>query len=373
MLRRFMPRLIKHFMPPRTRPFAVSILLFFSVWTPSFGQSGTRTPNFDFDSALNSAETMTRLHSLLISWNGQLILERYFNGRNANDIANVKSVSKSIMSALVGIAIEQGHINSVEQSIGDFVGDSISGDESTAKQQITIENLLSMQSGLRTTSNRNYGAWVLSPNWIEWALAQPFDDAPGGRMIYSTGNTHLLSAVISTATGMSTLEYARLTLGRPLGFNVSAWPTDPQGVYFGGNDMEFTPRQMLAIGEVYISGGVRNGRRIIPDHWIDATFVRRTESEREPGRYYGYGWWIRDMAGFETPYAWGYGGQFILLIPDLDLVVVTTSSSNPGPDRRQHTGRIYEFAEFDVIAAAAQALGKPVRARSARPPNESVN
>ena len=85
--------------------------------------------------------------------------------------------------------------------------------------------------------------------------------------------------------------------------------------------------------------------------------------EHEPGRYYGYGWWVRDMAGYTTPYAWGYGGQFILIVPEIDLVVVTTSSSNPGPDRRRHTQRIYDFAEYDVIAPAARSLGRSVRPR----------
>ncbi len=182
-------------------------------------------------------------------------------------------------------------------------------------------------------------------------------------MIYSTGNTHLLSAILSKATGMSTLDFARQALGAPLGFRVADWPQDPQGVYFGGNDMELTPRQMMAIGQMYLNGGEYAGRRVLSPEWIDASFEVRTESEREAGRYYGYGWWIRNMAGYRTPYAWGYGGQFILVVPDIELVVVTTSSSNPGPERRRHTRRIYDFAEYDVIAPAARALGMPVRPR----------
>jgi CubicO group peptidase (beta-lactamase class C family) len=221
-----------------------------------------------------------------------------------------------------------------------------------------------MQAGLETTSNRNYGAWVLSADWIQWALDRPFEDMPGTRMIYSTGNTHLLSAIIQSATGMDTLQFARSALGEPLGFHLAPWPRDPQGVYFGGNDMELTPRQMLAIGQLYINGGEYRGQRILPKSWIDASWTTRTESEREPGRYYGYGWWIRDMVGFRTPYAWGYGGQFIILVPEIDLVVVTTSSSNPGPDRRRHTRRIYDFAEYEVIATAARTLDVPIRRRT---------
>ena len=130
-------------------------------------------------------------------------------------------------------------------------------------------------------------------------------------------------------------------------------------MYFGGNDMELTPNQMLAIGETYLSGGQRNGHQVIPAEWIDASFRPHAESPREAGRYYGYGWWIRNMAGFQSPYAWGYGGQFILLVPELELVVVTTSSSNPGPDRRRHTRAMYDLVEYEIIAPFSRTLAGP--------------
>jgi CubicO group peptidase (beta-lactamase class C family) len=344
--------------PPASR-WLLSLLAACALASAALGQTERVQPAFDFSAALASAESMPRLHSLLVSWNGELVIERYFNGHDANDVANIKSVSKSVISALIGIAIEKGFIEGIDQPIGDFFEASLVGEPE--KQAITIGNLLSMQAGLETTSNRNYGAWVLSGNWVEWALARDFEDKPGGRMIYSTGNSHLLSAILSSSTGMTTLEFARKFFGEPLGLQIRPWPSDPQGIYFGGNDMELTPREMLAIGELYLEGGEADGRRVLSEDWIEASFVPRTESEREPERYYGYGWWVRDMVGFETPYAWGYGGQFILLVPRLDLVVVTTSSSHPGPDRRRHTRRIYDYAEFEVIAPAARALGHHVR------------
>lgn len=322
--------------------------------TASADEAGT-APALGFDRAIQAATSMPRLHSLLVSQRGQLVLERYFNGHGRNDVANVKSVSKSIMSALVGIAIAEGHIAGVEQPIGEYFAPVLSpGDAS--KAQITIEDLLTMQAGLETTSNRNYGAWVLSNNWIEFALRQPLESPPGQRMQYSTGNTHLLSAIVTQATGRNTLQFARDALGEPLGFHLAAWPRDPQGIYFGGNDMELTPRQMLAFGELYLNGGKANGKQVIPSEWVQASLQRRAESPREEGRFYGYGWWIREMAGFEAPYAWGFGGQFIVLVPELELVIVTTSSSNPDGDRRSHTRRMYDFVEHDVIAPAAEAL-----------------
>lgn len=307
-----------------------------------------------FSDALRTAEQLPRLHSLLVSHNGELVLEQYFNGKTAQRTANVKSVSKSIMSALVGIAIDQGHVAGIDQPISDFDGELISARSGTPKDDITIGNLLSMQAGLETTSFYNYGAWVLSDDWVRFALNQPMQSTPGTKLQYSTGNTHLLSAILTEATGKSTLAFAREVLGQPLGFQLAAWPQDPKGIYFGGNNMEFTPRQMLSFGELYLNNGHANGRQVIPESWVDLSLQPLAESAREEGRFYGYGWWVRDMAGVRTSFAWGYGGQFILLVPELSLVVVTTSSSLPGADRRSHIRRLYDLLEQEIVRPAQQ-------------------
>lgn len=305
-----------------------------------------------FSEALQAAAQMPRLHSLLISHNGELIIEEYFNGQSALRTANVKSVSKSVMSALIGIAIEEGHVAGLDQPIGHFYGDRL--DDNTAKSAITIGNLLSMQAGLETTSFYNYGAWVLSDDWVEFALEQPVLSPPGTRMHYSTGNTHLLSDILTRTTGTTTLAFARQQLGRPLGIEISAWPQDPNGIYFGGNNMEFTPRQMLAFGELYINGGKANGQQIISPSWIERSLTPMVQSQRNKERQYGYGWWMRDMAGLQTAYAWGYGGQFILLVKDLGLVVVTTSSSQPGDTRRRHINDLYNLLEHKIVEPAVR-------------------
>ncbi len=305
-----------------------------------------------FTEALRTAEQMPRLRSLLISYKGELTVEKYFNGSTADRTTNVKSVSKSIMSALVGIAIDKGYVAGLDQPISDFYGELLPTRTDTRKNNITIGNLLSMQAGLETTSFYNYGAWVLSNDWIGYALEQPLLSTPGTKLQYSTGNTHLLSAILTEATGKSTLTFAREVLGRPMGFHLAAWPQDPKGVYFGGNNMELTPRQMLAFGELYINNGQVNGRQIIPESWIQTSLQPLAESAREKGRFYGYGWWVREMAGLRTSFAWGYGGQFILLVPELSLVVVTTSSSLPGDGRRAHIRNLYDLLEHHVIAPA---------------------
>jgi CubicO group peptidase (beta-lactamase class C family) len=218
-----------------------------------------------------------------------------------------------------------------------------------------------MQSGLETTSNRNYGAWVLSSNWVRHALSRPLVNAPGTVMTYSTGNTHLLSAILTKATGKSTWQFAQETLARPMGFTLAQWPRDPQGIYFGGNDMSMTPRQMLTFGQMYLDGGSVSGKQVVPEDWIEISLTARTVSRRESDRYYGYGWWVRELARHDTFYAWGYGGQFIFLVPKLDLVVVVTSSSEPGSERRSHLGAVYGIVE-DVIIPTVAGVAEAERA-----------
>ena len=335
----------------KTRLLATIALLLSTITDTAVAESGLDATVFN--EAVETADDMDRLRSLLISQDGELILEQYFNGSDPYTTANVKSVSKSFISALIGIAIDEGHVDSLDQPIADYFGDRLNGDP--AKGAITVGNLLSMQAGLETTSFYNFGAWVLSDDWIGFALRQPFLAQPGGRMLYSTGNTHLLSAILTQATGMSTRDYAQRVLGEPLGIRVQPWTRDPDGIYFGGNNMEFTPRQMMAFGELYMNRGRANGQQVVPEEWVDLSLTPVVRSTRNIERQYGYGWWMRDMAGLQTAYAWGYGGQFILLVEDLGLVVVTTSSSQPGDTRRRHIRALYNLLEDKIVQPAVEA------------------
>ena len=294
--------------------------------------------------AIKAAGELPRLYSLLVAQRGTIVLEQYFNGRRETRPTNVKSVSKSVIAALVGIAADR-KLLTLDSKIRTYFPDLPEG-----KRDITIEHLLTMQSGLESTSSRNYGAWVQSSNWVRHALAKPLLAAPGTQMIYSTGNTHILSAILTKATGRSTWQFAQEALAKPLGFSLAQWARDPQGVYFGGNEMLMTPRQMLAFGEMYRNGGVVNGRPILSKHFIEETFEPRGRS-RISGREYGYGWWMREMDGRPTHYAWGFGGQYIVLVPSLDLTIVSTSAATVGEDRRDHRRTVEDIIEHFVVAA----------------------
>jgi CubicO group peptidase (beta-lactamase class C family) len=296
------------------------------------------------ESAAKSASQLPRLKSLLVSHKGAIVLERYFNGARAAQTANIKSASKSIISALVGIAVSRGLIKSVDQKIGDYFPE-LSGDPEPKKRDITIEDLLTMRSGLDSTSGRNYGAWVQSPNWVRFVLRRPLIDEPGTRVEYSTGSSHLLSAILTRAAKMSTWQFAQEALAKPLGFTLAKWTTDPQGIYFGGNEMSMTPRQMIRFGELYLNDGRAGGQQVLAKSWIDRTRVARGRSRWGSDREYGYGFWIRAFAGHDSYYAWGYGGQFIFIIPGKDLVIVTTSRSDVSRERRDHNDAIYDIVE----------------------------
>lgn len=308
------------------------------------------------EAAATAAASLPRLKSLLVSHQGSLVLERYYHGARAGQLANIKSASKSVIAALVGIAIAKGHIKSAGQPIADYFPE-LAKDPEPKKREITIDDLLTMRSGLDSTSGRQYGAWVRSRNWVRYALARPLIDEPGTRVEYSTGTSHLLSAILTKATQKSTWQFAQEELAKPLGFNLARWPQDPQGIYFGGNDMLMTPRQMVAFGELYERGGRVGERQLIPKEWVEKADDGVGRSRWGSDREYGYGFWVRDFAGHQSYYAWGYGGQFIFIIPSLDLVVVTTSRSDVTTERRDHLDAIYELVESQILPAFTQ--GRP--------------
>ena len=324
------------------------------------------------EAILAQARSLPRLRSLLVATGGTLLEEHYFNGATRERQANLKSASKTLIAILVGIAIDRGHLAGVDQPISDFFPAEL-GEADAVRRSITIEDLLTMRSGLETTSNRNYGRWVASGNWVRHVLSRPMVDQPGGRMVYSTGSTHLLSAILTRATGMSTLAFGRRYLARPLGIELPAWVRDPQGVYLGGNEMALTPRAMLAIGDLYRRGGSVDGLELVSPAWIEASWTPRTVS-RYSRRQYGYGWWMRTLAGYRTYYGWGYGGQFIFVIPALDSVIVATSAPEPGDGRRRHRRELDTLIDCLVVPAIERAVRTaapartPVRERSAGPP-----
>lgn len=282
---------------------------------------------------LASRTELEPLKTVIVARHGEILAERGYHGNRLTDATNIKSASKSIISALVGIAIDEGLLEGPDQKIAPILKADLPASPDSRINDITIGNLLSMQAGLGRLSGPNYGRWVASRNWVRTALAQPFDDDPGGQMLYSTASTHLLSAILTKVSGKSTLTLARDWLGPLEGFRIAAWDRDPQGIYLGGNQMAMSARSLLAFGELYRNGGrTASGAQLVSPTWIEASWQHRTNS-RFSGDSYGYGWFERRIAGEDVHFAWGYGGQMLYIVPSLDLTVVMTSAES-GPSAR---------------------------------------
>lgn len=265
------------------------------------------------------------VQSVLIEQNGELIEERFAEGVSPGNPVNIKSASKSILSLLIGIAIDQGYLEGVDQTIGEFFPDYFEENPDPEKEAITIQDLLTMRGGLESTSMRNYGRWVVSNNWIVYKLSRELVAEPGGRMIYSTGTSHLLSVILTRASGMNTREFASRYLFGPLNAPLGGWDRDPQGYFLGGNNMPMRPHDMVKIGRLMLNGGEWNGEQIVSKEWIRESVQAYTRSNFNPYDH-GYMWWGKKVAGYDTIFAWGHGGQYIVIIPELDAVIAATSN-----------------------------------------------
>ncbi len=304
------------------------------------------------DPVLEQAGGLDRLRTLIIARHGRILVERAFRGPPPDRPVNVKSAAKSVISALVGIAIDRGVLTGVDQPIAPILRDRLPRDPDPRLGRITIGDLLSMRAGLERTSGANYGRWVNSRDWVRFALSRPFVDEPGGRMLYSTGNSHLLSAILTRASGGTTLQLARDWLGRPLDITIPAWTRDPQGIYFGGNEMALSPRALLRFGELYRQGGLIDGTQMLPESWIRASW-RPLTSSPFTGHAYGYGWFVAQAESSLVYYAWGYGGQMLYVLPSLALTVVITSDANHPSGRDGYVRVLHRLLEEAIVPAVA--------------------
>ncbi|HSA81474.1 MAG TPA: serine hydrolase [Geminicoccaceae bacterium] len=324
------------------------------------GAALARTTGLDaalLEQTLARAAGLPNLHALLVSRDGAELVGRVFRGPGLDRPVNVKSVSKSVIAALAGSAIARGVLQGVDQRIAPLLDGFVPADADPRVALITVDHLLTMRAGLERTSGRNYGRWVASDNWIRYALARPFVDEPGGRMLYSTGSYHLLSAALTRAAGSSTLALARDWLGEPLGIDIPPWTRDPQGFYLGGNNMLLAPRALLRLGELYRLGGVYAGRRVMPGSWIEASWTPRVRSPFT-GHTYGYGWFIARARGHLVAYAWGYGGQMIYVVPDLALTVVMTSDATSPSGRSGYVRQLHGLLAEGIVAAAERGAAR---------------
>ena len=282
-----------------------------------------------------AARKLDRLRALVVMHEGEVVFSEAFSGPSVETAVNVKSVSKSINAALMGCAIKRGVVSDVSLTLDECIPDLIPANADPRVRTITLGNLLSMQAGLQRTSGPFYGSWVASDNWVDYVLSRPFVAEPGGRMLYSTGDWHVLGAVLSRLSGASLLEITREWLGKPLDIDFAPWTKDPQGLYMGGNEMSLSPLHMARIGELYRLEGQWADQLVLDHGWVEQSFTARGFSPYS-GDDYGYGWFLRNLGNSGFAYARGYGGQFIHVLPAEGIVVAMTSDW-----RRSARGGIY--------------------------------
>lgn len=287
------------------------------------------------------------LHSLLVIRNGYLVSETYFPPYGENSREELYSCTKSFIATLVGIAIDRGYIDSVQQPVLDFFGERSFENRDAAKQAMTVDDLLTMRSGLDwEEGDPAYQAMYQSPDWVKFVLDKPMREQPGGQFNYCSGCSHVLSAIIQERSGMNTRDFAQKELFEPLGITNMNWSVDSTGTPIGGWGLQITPREMAKLGYLYLHNGTWDGQQIVSAEWVKSATQTHTHTDSPQAAGYGYQWWIYPSLNAYT--ALGRFGQTIFVAPDLNLLVVTSARL---PDAEGHEP-IYDLIETYVVPAA---------------------
>lgn len=269
------------------------------------------------------ADSNYRIDSVTIVRHGAMILDTYLRLHLPHTLHNTHSCTKSIVSTLIGITIDKGLIAGVEVPLLDLFPGVAVDDLDAAKQSITLEHALTMTTGM--DSQESTDDWtgtrlmMASDEQAEYALSFPMVAEPGTHFAYSSTASHLLSEALQRATGMTTAEFAEEHLFGPLGITDYRWPASPEGVNYGFSGLRLKPQDMAKVGYLMLHHGSWDGRQVVPAQWVaDATMAHIPVEDYFS---YGYQWWI-DPTGFF--FALGWGGQYIVVLPDHDAVVVFT-------------------------------------------------
>ena len=277
------------------------------------------------------------VHALLMERRGATF-DYYKQGFSGSSRMNVASVTKSVVSLLVGIAMERGVIASVEEPLAAFFPEHAQGPGAAAMQRVTLRHLLTMSSGFarRTTYDDyiDFSRRLYAPGFLAYALARPLAHEPGTRFQYDSIDTHLLALALARRLKVPLAEFAQDVLFRPLGIDGAEWPAGQDGVPNGAAELRLTAPEMLRIGQMMRAGGSWEGRQVVPAAFVREATARKIASDIPPrGRAelwgYGYLFWLSSVLGDELPAynASGFGGQFIYIVPALEVVVVTLTDA----------------------------------------------
>jgi CubicO group peptidase (beta-lactamase class C family) len=281
------------------------------------------------------------LHSLLIIRHGYLVSENYFGSQDVNTRHQLYSVTKSFIATLIGIALDKGYIQDTDQRVVDFFPDRQFDNLSERKEEMTLDDLLTMRSGLDWEEGEPaYREMYTSSDWLKAVMDKPMAAEPGRLFNYCSGCSHVLSAILQETTGQNPRDFADEFLFKPLGITDYRWDTDAEGRAVGGWGLQLTPRDMAKLGYLYLHNGEWDGQQIVSAKWVEEVTRLRTGTDGELG--YGYQWWLFTPANVYM--ALGLDGQTIAVVPQLDLIVVTTAQIN-GHDA------IFRLIQQDIVPA----------------------
>ncbi len=320
----------------------------------SWEESSAKEQNIDsllLENAFCIAGENPSIYSMVVIRNGYLVGERYYQGYDKNSTFNIRSVSKSYLSAMTGVALQEKILDSLDQKMLSFYPEYVHAGLDARKQDITLEHLLQMKGGIDNDHNL-YTTIYESNNWLKTTIELPLINNPGESFSYNTFLTHLLSGILTKASGTSTLTFARKYLTDPMGVSIDQWEKGPQKIYFGGNSMYFTTRDMAVLGFIYLNNGQLDGKQIVSAEWVEMSLknhriprISRWGNLKNIG--YGYLWWLGEIGESEVFLAIGHGGQFIICFPELNLIVATNSDADLwGWDKADENER----AVLDIVA-----------------------
>lgn len=300
-----------------------------NAWSTSSPEEQGIDPNLLNNADMRIHENYPNIYSLLVIRHGYLVHEKYYQGMDENSANPVFSVTKSIMSALTGIAMEEKLIDDVDQKISEFIPEYFEQIDNIKKNEITIENVLTMTGGLESVDT-SFSSYYVSKDWLSYALKKPLANNPGEKFIYNTGLTHFLSGIISETSHMKTKDFADKFLFNPIGISVDMWESDQKGNNGGGFGLSMKPVDMARFGYLYLNNGLWDGKQIIPKEWIKESTQKQISVDAN--KDYGYLFWIQtilDKAHNKEVFTYraeGYAGQIIMIIPEFDMVVVITAN-----------------------------------------------
>ena len=271
--------------------------------------------------SFNNSLTSTEVTSCIIVKDGVIVSEYYKTGYNRESVFAMHSVSKSVTGAVVGIAITNGYFK-LDDPIVNFFPE-LKNKNDVRFSKITVRDLLKNTSGLVSTDSALWNKWRTSGDWINFLFERPLSYEPGKVFEYSTGNTHLLSAIIEQTTKQTLDQYAREVLFKPVGLDSAYYDDDPKKISDGGNGLYMSARDMARFGLLFLNGGTWQGTQVVPENWITESVKIQTPNQAR----YGYQWWIRWFGKSQSRgfFAHGWGEQVIAVIPDKKLVITFSS------------------------------------------------